>query len=83
MRVMGAETDLATGTTKFTTAGAVRVSNTSATAGLVTVRNATDDGDVGTIRVQGNSAIVISLGAGEGLRGEATMKGTQIVASGF
>ena len=43
MRVMGAETDLATGTTKFTTAGAVRVSNTSGTAGLVTVRNAADD----------------------------------------
>ena len=83
MRVMGAETDLATGTTKFTTAGAVRVSNTSGTAGLVTVRNAADDADIGTIRVQGNSAIVISLGTGEGFRGATTMKGTQIVASGF
>lgn len=83
MRVMGAETDLATGTTKFTTAGAVRVSNTSGTAGIVTVRNAADDGDVGTITVLNNSAIVISLGTGEGLRGATTMKGTQIVASGF
>ena len=80
---MGAETDLATGTTKFTTAGAVRVSNTSGSAQLVTVRNAADDGNVGTIRVQGNSAIIISLGTGEGLRGETTLKGTQIVASGF
>ena len=83
MRVMGAETDLATGTTKFTTAGAVRVSNTSATAGLVTVRNAADDGDVGTISLLNNMAIVITLGTGEGLRGNAGVKGTQIVASGF
>ena len=83
MRVMGAETDLATGTTKFTTAGAVRLVNTSGSSKEVTVRNAADDGDVGTITLLGNTAIVISLGTGEGLRGASTMKGTQIVASGF
>ena len=83
MRVMGAETALATGTTKFTTAGAVRLLNTSGSAQVVTVRNAADDGDVGTISLLNNMAIVITLGTGEGLRGNAGVKGTQIVASGF
>ena len=83
MRVMGAETALAAGTTKFTTAGAVRLLNTSGSAQVVTVRNAADDGDVGTITLLSSMAIVISLGTGEGLRGEASVKGTQIVASGF
>ena len=83
MRVMVAETALATGTTKFTTAGAVRLLNTSGSAQVVTVRNAADDGDVGTISLLNNMAIVITLGTGEGLRGNAGVKGTQIVASGF
>ena len=81
MRVIGATESLNGSTTKFKTVGAVWVYHTSAVE--VTVRNAADDADIGTIRVQGNSAIVISLGTGEGLRGATTMKGTQIVASGF
>jgi hypothetical protein len=82
MRVTGNETALSTSVTGFKENGAVYVFNTG-TAGVVTVRNAADDGDVGTIRVGGSASIIITLGAGEGLRGATTIKGTPIVASGY
>ena len=81
MQVKGNATALS-GTTQFSDATAVWVFNTG-TAGVVTVRNAADDGDVGTIRVGGSASIIITLGAGEGLRGATTIKGTPIVASGY
>lgn len=82
MQVKGNVTDLSTTTTGFVGAGAVWVFNTGS-AQIVTVRNSDDDGDVGTIYVGAGAGIVIHLAAGEGLRGAATLKGTQITASGY
>lgn len=83
MQVKGTATALATGTTKFKTSGAVYVFNTHTAAGTVTVRNSDDDANVGTIYVGTGAGITIHLEPGEGLRGAATMYGTDIVKSGF
>jgi len=82
MQVKGNATALATGTTGFTEDSAVWVFNTGS-AGTVTVRNAADDGDVGTIYVGAGAGIVIHMNAGEGLRGAATMYGTAITNAGY
>ena len=82
MRVRGPEVALATGTTKLNDTGAAWVFNTGS-AGLVTVRNAADDADLGSIRVGAGAGMVITLGTGEGLRGASTIKGTPVVAAGF
>ena len=81
MQVKGNATALS-GTTQFTDATAVWVFNTGAAA-AVTVRNTADDGDVGTIYVGSGAGIVIHINAGEGLRGAATMYGTQITNAGY
>ena len=78
MKVLGTATALAPGTTKFTTSTAVWVNNTTTSAGDVTVRNAADDADVGTLSIPPNTGVVIHLEAGQGLRGATTMKGTQV-----
>ena len=80
MKILGSVTALATGTTKFKTRTAVWVSNTDSSAGDVTLRNADDDADLGSINIPAGSGIVIHLDAGQGLRGAATMKGTQVNA---
>ena len=49
------------------------VNNTNTSAGDVTVRNADDDADVGTISIPPNTGIVIHLEPGQGLRGASTM----------
>ena len=82
MQVKGTATDLATGTTKFTSAGAVWVFNTGS-AQVITVRNADDDGDIGTIYVGAGAGIVVHLEPGQGLRGATTLKGTEITNSGY
>ena len=82
MQVKGTATDLATGTTKFTSAGAVWVFNTGS-AQTITVRNADDDGDIGTIYVGAGASIVVHLEPGQGLRGATTLKGTEITNSGY
>ena len=82
MRVRGAEVALAAGTTKLDDTGAAWVFNTGS-AGLVTVRNAADDADVGTIRVGAGAGMVITLDTGQGLRGASTIKATPIVATGY
>lgn len=78
MKVLGTATALAAGTTKFTTSTAVWVNNTNTSAGDVTVRNAADDADVGTLSIPPNTGVVIHLEAGQGLRGATSMKGTQV-----
>ena len=83
MKVLGAEVSLATGTTGLTSTGAAWVFNTGGSAGLVTVRNAADNANIGTIRVPAGGGIVIHLEAGEGLRGASTIKGTPIGNSGY
>lgn len=82
MQVKGNATALATGTTGFTSENAVWVFNTGS-AGTVTVRNAADDADVGTIYVGAGAGIVIHTNAGEGLRGATSMYGTPITNSGY
>jgi len=82
MQVKGTATALATGTTKFTDAGAVWVFNTGS-AQTVTVRNADDDANLGTIYVGAGAGIVVHLHPGEGLRGATSLYGTHIVAAGF
>jgi len=83
MRVKGTATNLAGGTTKFVDDSAVWVFNTDTSEQEVTVRNAADDGAVGTIYVGSGAGIIITLGVGEGLRGNSAVKGTAIVAAGF
>ena len=80
MKILGTVTALATGTTTFKTTTAVWVSNTDSSAGDVTLRNSDDDADLGSINIPAGSGIVIHLDAGQGLRGAATMKGTQVNA---
>ena len=80
MKVLGSVTALGTAT-KFTSSTAVWVSNTANSASDVTVRNADDDADVGSINVPAGSGVVIHLEPGQGLRGAATVKGTQVDAS--
>ena len=82
MRVLGDATALATGATKFTSSTAVWVSNTASSAATVTIRNAADNADIGSVSVPAESGIVIHLRPGEGLRGAATILGTQIDAGG-
>ena len=83
MQVKGTATALATGTTKFKDAGAVWVFNNTSSNATVTVRNADDDANLGTIYVGANSGIVIHLHAGEGIRGGTSIFGTEITAAGF
>lgn len=82
MQVKGTATDLATGTTGFVGAGAVWVFNTGS-AQTITVRNAADDANVGTIYVGAGAGIVVHLNTGEGIRGATTLKGTEITNAGY
>jgi hypothetical protein len=77
--VKGTSTALATGTTKFDDCTAVHLcGHTSAVT--VTVRNAADDADVGTIKIPANGQMVVNLFIGQGLRGPTTVSGTQVAA---
>ena len=72
---------LATGTTGFVGAGRVWVFNTGP-AQSVTVRNAGDDANIGSIYVGAGAGTVVRLEAGQGLRGATTLKGTDITNLG-
>ena len=81
MKVLGDATALATGTTKFKTSTAVYIGNTSASDDYdVTLRNADDDADLGSITVPAAGSLVIHLDIGQGLRGNAALKGTKVNA---
>ena len=80
MKVLGTATALATGTTKFDNATAVYVFNTDTSAAAITVRNAADNANVGTIYIAAGNGVVIDLALGQGLRGAATMYGTEIAS---
>jgi hypothetical protein len=82
MKILGAATELSTTTTKFATSSAVWVFNTDTSAAVVTLRNADDDTDTGSIYVGPNSGIVVNLSLGDGLRGANTLYGTHIANSG-
>jgi len=83
MKVLGAAVQLATATTKLTTAAAVHIGNTADAVLLVTIRNAADDGDVGSVYVAAKGQIAITLGAGQGIRGATTFYATPIALSGI
>jgi hypothetical protein len=83
MRVLGSATALSTSTTKFTDATAVHVFNTDSSASVLTVRNAADDAAVGTIYIGAGSGMTVHLVLGQGLRGAATLYGTQVSNSGY
>lgn len=83
MKVLGTATQLSTSTTQFTEASAVYVFNTNTAAAVLTVRNAADSGDIGTIYIPASSGTVIHLTLGTGLRGATTLYGTQVAASGY
>ena len=81
MKVLGDATALATGTTKFKTSTAVYIGNTSASDDYdVTLRNSDDDADLGSITVPAAGSLVIHLDIGQGLRGNAALKGTKVNA---
>ena len=81
MKVLGDATALATGTTKFKTSTAVYIGNTdNANDYDVTVRNAADDANLGSITVPAAGSLVIHLDIGQGLRGNASLKGTKVNA---
>ena len=81
MKVLGDATALATGTTKFKTSTAVYIGNTDKANDYdVTVRNTADDAGVGSITVPAAGSLVIHLDIGQGLRGNAALKGTKVNA---
>ena len=80
MKVLGTATALDPSTTKFDTATAVYVFNASTSPSVLTVRNAADNANVGTIYVTGASGIIIDLEIGQGLRGASDLKGTHIAS---
>lgn len=82
MKILGAATALSTTTTKFDTATAVWVFNTDTSAAVVTLRNAADDADLGSIYVGAGAGMAIHLSLGDGLRGATTIYGTKIASSG-
>jgi len=83
MKVLGTATVLAAATTKFTTATSVYVFNTDTSAGVCTVRNASDDADIGTVYIGAGQGTEIALELGQGLRGTTSMYGTQIASTGY
>ena len=81
MKILGTAAALS-GTTQFTSSTAVWVANTDATTNkTVTLRNADDDADLGTLVVPAAGGVVIHLEAGQGLRGVAALMATQVDAN--
>ena len=78
MKIKGTAAALS-GTTQFTTSTAVWVANTDATTNkTVTLRNADDNADLGTLVVPAAGGVVIHLEVGQGLRGVAALMATQV-----
>lgn len=85
MKVLGSSTALATGTTKFKTSGqhAVYVINNANASADITVRNAADDGDVGSIKVGAGASVTLHLADSQGVRGAADFHATAIANVGY
>ena len=80
MKIKGTSAALS-GTTQFKTSTAVWVANSNATTHkTVTLRNADDDANLGTLVVPAASGVVIHLTLGQGLRGDAALLATQVDA---
>jgi len=82
MKVLGAEEALATGATKGKSNTAHYVFNNGSKQ-AVTIRNAADDGDTGSIRINANSGVIIHTDIGVGFRGATSLFITPVVSSGY
>ena len=82
MKIIGAEEGLTTGSTRGKSHTAHYVFN-AGTLAAVTVRNAADDGDTGSIRINANTGVVIHTDVGVGFRGATDFKITPVVSSGY
>ena len=82
MKIIGAEEALATNATRGKSHTAHYVFNNGSKQ-AVTIRNAADDGDTGSIRINANAGIIIHTDAGVGFRGATSLFITPIVSAGF
>ena len=82
MKIIGAEEALASGSTKGKSHTAHYVFNNGSKQ-AVTIRNAADNGDTGSIRINANSGVVIHTDIGVGMRGASSLFITPIVSAGF
>ena len=82
MKIIGAEEALATNATRGKSHTAHYVFNNGSKQ-AVTIRNAADDGDTGSIRINANAGVVIHTDIGVGMRGATDLKITPIVSAGF
>ena len=82
MKIIGAEEALATNATRGKSHTAHYVFNTGSLA-AVTIRNAADDGDTGSVRINANAGMIIHTDIGVGFRGATDFKITPIVSAGF
>ena len=82
MKIIGAEEALATGTTKGKDHTAHYVFNNGSKQ-AVTIRNAADDGNTGSVRINANSGVIIHTDVGVGMRGATSLFITPIGNSGY
>ena len=82
MKIIGAEEALATNVTRGKSATAHYVFNNGSKQ-AVTIRNAADDGDTGSVRINANSGVIIHTDIGVGMRGATSLFITPIVSAGF
>ena len=82
MKIIGAEEGLTTGSTRGKSHTAHYVFNNGSKQ-AVTIRNAADDGDTGSIRINANAGVIIHTDAGVGMRGATSLFITPVVSAGF
>ena len=82
MKIIGAEEALATAATRGKSHTAHYVFNNGSKQ-AVTIRNAADDGDTGSVRINANSGVVIHTDVGVGFRGATSLFITPVVSSGY
>ena len=82
MKIIGAEEALTTAATRGKSHTAHYVFNNGSKQS-VTIRNAADDGDTGSVKINANTGIVIHTDIGVGFRGATSLFITPIVSAGF
>ena len=82
MKIIGAEEGLTTGSSRGKSHTAHYVFNNGSKQ-AVTIRNAADDGDTGSIRINANAGVVIHTDVGVGFRGATSLFITPVVSSGY
>ena len=82
MKIIGAEEGLTTGSTRGKSHTAHYVFNNGSKQS-VTISNAADDGDTGSVRINANAGVVIHTDVGVGFRGATSLFITPVVSSGY